>query len=57
MRLMGVPGLTLYHLKSHLQVDMEFLVLCFPLYALRQETEFISLLLEIQAKQKHSRPT
>lgn len=26
MRLMGVPGLTLYHLKSHLQVDMEFLV-------------------------------
>jgi len=57
MRLMGVPGLTLYHLKSHLQVDMEFLVSCFPLYALWQETKLISLLLEIQAKQKHSCPS
>jgi hypothetical protein len=56
MRLMGVPGLTLYHLKSHLQVDMEFLVSCFPFYALWQETKLICLLLEIQAKQKHSCP-
>lgn len=54
---MGVPGLTLYHLKSHLQVDMEFLVLCFPLYALWQEIKLSCLLLEIQAKQKHSRPS
>jgi hypothetical protein len=57
MRLMGVPGLTLYHLKSHLQVDMEFLVVFYLAHALWQETKLICLLLEIQAKQKCSHPS
>ena len=49
MRTMNVKGLTLFHLKSHLQVSLILLIIHFPNLSLSQKSNLSFRIAEIQA--------